>query len=45
MNVCFDPASTREVLGKEKSMMLKPIDEAGNEAEIKHSEGLKGGKS
>ena len=38
--LCFDPTNDREVLGKEKSVMLKPIEEAGNEAEIKHSEEL-----
>lgn len=31
---CFDPANDREVLDKEKSTMLKPIEEAGNEVEI-----------
>lgn len=29
------------MLGKEKSTMPKPIEEAGNEVEIKHSEELK----
>lgn len=38
----FDPTNDREVPDKEKSTMLKPIEEAGNEVEIKHSEGLKG---
>lgn len=38
----FDPTNDREVPGKEKSTMLKPIEEAGNEVEIKHIEGLKG---
>lgn len=38
--LCFDPAIDRQVLGKEKSTMPKPIEEAGNEVEIKYSEGL-----
>lgn len=40
--LCFDPAFNRQVVGKERSMIPKPIEEAGNEVEIKHSEGLKG---
>lgn len=40
--LCFDPANDRQVLGKEKSTMLKSIEEAGNEVEIKHSERMKG---
>lgn len=40
--LCFDPAIDRQVLGKEKSTVPKPIEKAGTEVEIKHSEGLKG---
>ena len=43
-HVCDSPVTAidRQVLGKEKSTMPKPIKEPGNEVEIKHSEGLKG---
>lgn len=40
--LCFDSAIDRQVLDKEKSVMLKSIEETGNEVEIKHSKGLKG---
>lgn len=33
---CVDPANDGELLGKEKSMMPNPTEEAENEVEVKH---------